>query len=91
MIINLLEDKAKKMNALLVLNNDYKECKEENYIYARYYMYISKSKAGTQYLDSLEGQATISDEGQYKSNNFLSYFKKTQTILHSLLRHEPQN
>ena len=75
MFINLLEDKAKKMGALLVLSNAYKEYKKEKYIYTRYYMYISKSKAGTQYLDSLDGQATVSDEGQYKSNNFLIWLQ----------------
>ncbi len=33
-------------------------------------------KAGTQYLDSLSGQATISDEGQYKVNTFLIWQPK---------------
>ena len=34
-------------------------------------MYISKSKSSSQYLDSLDGQASVTDEGQYKVNNFL--------------------
>lgn len=83
MFIKISETKAKKMNALLVLSSYYKEYKQDNYIYNNYYMYISKSKAGTQYLDSLEGQATVSDEGQYKSNNFLIW--KTKEMEESML------
>ena len=71
MFIEVLERKAKKMNALLVLSNYYYLENLKDYISTRYYMYISKSKAGAQYLDSLRGQATVSDEGQYRENNFL--------------------
>ena len=72
MFIKLLEDKAKKMNALLVLSSAYENIEEsKEYILTKYYMYISKSKAGSQYLDSLNGQATITDEGQYRMNRFL--------------------
>ena len=72
----MLKEKAKAMNALLVLSCNYKEEIDEQFISTRYYMYISKSKAGTQYLDSLSGQATISDEGQYKVNTFLIWQPK---------------
>lgn len=75
MIISLLEEKAKSLNALLVLSRSYADIVEDHYITTRYYMYISKSKAGSQYLDSLEGQATITDEGQYKDNTFLIWSK----------------
>jgi len=71
LIITLLEEKARSLNALLVLSRNYLDTIENNYINTRYYMYISKSKAGSQYLDSLAGQATITDEGQYKDNTFL--------------------
>lgn len=76
MFIKVLENKANKMNAVLVLSNYYYSQVNENYITTRYYMYISKSKAGSQYLDSLNGQASISDEGQYKANNFLIWKSK---------------
>lgn len=76
LFIKLLKEKAKAMNALLVLSCNYKEEIDEQFISTRYYMYISKSKAGTQYLDSLSGQATISDEGQYKVNTFLIWQPK---------------
>lgn len=69
--IKLLEKKAVSMNALLVLSSQYLETENENYIVTKYNMYISKSKAGSQYLDSLNGQATIMDEGQYKENTFM--------------------
>ena len=59
------------MKALLVLSNFYTEIAKENFVSTRYYMYISKSKSSSQYLDSLSGQATVSEEGQYKSNRFL--------------------
>ena len=73
LFIKLLEEKAYKMNALPVLSNYYNNVIDNNYIATRYYMYISKSKAGYQYLDSLSGQVMISDEGQYKLNTFLVF------------------
>jgi len=71
LFMELLEDKAEKMNALLVLSNYYEDYTDDRYVKTKYYMYISRSKSSSQYLDSLSGQATISDEGGYKSNNFL--------------------
>ena len=76
MFIKVVQSKANKINALLVLSNYYLKLVNENYISTRYYMYISKSKAGSQYLDSLNGQASVSDEGQYKANNFLIWKTK---------------
>jgi hypothetical protein len=40
------------------------------YASTMFYVYISKSKSGAQYLDSLNGSATVSDEGGYRSNSF---------------------
>lgn len=71
LFIKLLKAKAKQMNALLVLSNYYNDEIDEQFIATNYCMYISKSKSSSQYLDSLSGQATISDEGQYKENTFL--------------------
>ena len=71
LFIQLLKAKAKKMNALLVLSRSYMLQADEQFVSSRYYMYISKSKSSSQYLDSLSGQATVTDEGQYKENSFL--------------------
>ena len=71
MFIGILKEKAKKMGAILVLSCNYNDVAERDFVTTRYHMYISKSKSSSQYLDSLDGQATVSDEGQYKSNNFL--------------------
>ena len=71
LFINLLKEKAKLMNALLVLSSEYRNAVDEQFEEKEYCMYISKSKASAQYLDSLSGQATVESEGQYKSNWFL--------------------
>ena len=76
LFIKLLETKAKQMNALLVLSTYYAYDIEDEYIKTRYYMYISRSKSSSQYLDSLDGQASVTDEGQYKVNNFLIWKPK---------------
>lgn len=75
MFISLLETKATNMNALLVVNNEYSDVVGPDYIVTRYHIYISKSKAGSQYLDSLNGENTITDEGQYKANTFMIWQK----------------
>ncbi len=76
LFIKLLERKAKQMNALFVISTYYANDIETEYIKTRYYMYISKSKSSSQYLDSLDGQASVTDEGQYKVNNFLIWKPK---------------
>ena len=81
MFIKILEDKAIKMNAKLVLSNQYSSVHNANYISTRYYMYISKSKAGAQYLDSLNGRNDISDEGHYKSSTFIVFNEKADTVI----------
>ena len=71
MFISLLEKKAMNMNALLVLSKYYSDVVDNNYFVTNYYIYISKSKAGAQYLDSLGGENTITNEGKYSSNTFM--------------------
>ena len=44
---------------------------DTGFTWTKYAVYISKSKAGAQYLDSLGGQAAVSAEGSYKANTFL--------------------
>lgn len=66
------KEKAKKLGARLVLSCYYQDdVKTKEYIKSNYYLYISKSKNGSQYLDSLYGEASVSDYGDYSSNIFL--------------------
>ena len=73
MVLRLLRRKAKKLSAQLVLSNDYEGVvtRESGFIRTQYYMYISASKNGKQYLDSLGGMATVNNEGSYKRGTFL--------------------
>lgn len=66
------KEKAKKLGARLVLSCYYQDdVKTKEYIKSNYYLYISKSKNGSQYLDSLYGEASVSDSGDYSSYIFL--------------------
>lgn len=56
---------------MLVLSLDYQEAAEEGFAQTYLHLYISASKAGGQYLDSLGGKAGVSSEGSYKKNTFL--------------------
>lgn len=71
MFAALVSEKAKELNAIGVVNLDYaKGIDKEDYVRTGYYLYISKSKGGKQYLDSLSGEVTISDEGSYRKGTF---------------------
>ena len=71
MFVELAGRKADELDTMLVLSADYrKECRS-GFAWTQYAIYISKSKAGAQYLDSLGGQATVDSEGRYESGNFL--------------------
>lgn len=68
----LVKEKAEKLGARLVLSSSYKNVLEnKNYVLTNFYMYISASKNGSQYLDSLGGAAGVSDSGSYSCNTFL--------------------
>ena len=68
----LVKEKAEKLGARFVLSRNYKNVLEnKNYILTNFYMYISASKNGSQYLDSLGGAAGVSDSGSYTCNTFL--------------------
>ena len=56
-----------------VLSDAYKKfaLEEKQFIRAKYYMYISASKNGEQYLDSLGGMAGARKEGSYEEGYFL--------------------
>ena len=68
----LVKEKAEKLGARFVLSRNYKNVLEnKNYVLTNFYMYISASKNGSQYLDSLGGAAGVSDSGSYTCNTFL--------------------
>lgn len=68
----LVKEKAEKLGARLVLSSSYKNVLEnKNYVLTNFYMYISASKNGSQYLDSLGGVAGVSVSGSYTCNTFL--------------------
>lgn len=70
LFIWLAEEKAAELGAQLILSNYYRNA-SANYFLTDYFLYISRSKAGEQYFDSLNGEASISEGGTYKSNLFL--------------------
>lgn len=47
------------------------QCAASDFVRMRYALYISKSKGGAQYLDSLDGQVKVSREGSFKAFPFL--------------------
>lgn len=65
LVIELMEQKAKELNAHLVISESYTIDERKDIVRVPYSLYISKSKAGVQYLDSLGGSRSISDEGNY--------------------------
>ena len=71
LFIQLARQKAEALGAMLVLSLDYQEAAEEGFAQTYLHLYISASKAGGQYLDSLGGKAGVSSEGSYKKNTFL--------------------
>jgi len=70
MYVDLLAKKANDMGAMLVLSNCYSSIANKDFVITTFHVYISKSKAGAQYLDSLNGSAKVSDEGGYRTNSF---------------------
>lgn len=70
--VMLVREKAEKLGARLVLSRRYKNVLEnKNYVLTNFYIYISASKNGSQYLDSLGGEASVSASGSYTCNTFL--------------------
>lgn len=72
LVYQLVREKAKKLNAKVVISQSYERYEaSKNYKRTNYFVYISASKNGKQYLDSLGGEATVSHSGTYESNIFL--------------------
>lgn len=71
LMIEMMRKKAEKLGAILVASMAYKCCKPKGMVCSMFSMYISKSKAGMQYLDSLGGSQCVDNEGEYKNNKLL--------------------
>lgn len=71
MMLRLMKRKTREMNALLTVSTSYQESMGDELIPFYYFMYISKSKAGEQYLDSLGGNNCVNAECSYKREKFL--------------------
>ena len=71
LFIDLATRKAEAMGVIIVLSWNYHGVHVEGFTRTQFDIYISKTKAGSQYLDSLDGHAEVSSEGSYKSNSFL--------------------
>ena len=72
MFITLARDKAEELGARIVLASDYRaNAAQMQFVAMNYHLYISKTKAGIQYLDSLGGSCGVSNEGSYKQNLFM--------------------
>ena len=69
--IDLARRKSEELSAALVLSTDYRGDCGAGFAQTHFDIYISKSKAGMQYLDSLDGPAAATKEGSYKTNTFL--------------------
>lgn len=76
LFIALLKEKALKLDAVLVVSPEavhvYDDTRHppKGFIHTRFSLYISRSKAGAQYLDSLSGANTVSNECSYRSGIF---------------------
>lgn len=67
--------KAKELNAELVISKDYSSIlrNNENFEEERCFIFISHSKNGYQYNDSLAGEATVDSEGKYHTASLYKY------------------
>ena len=70
-LVELAKRKAEELGVLLVLSQDYGVYQPRGFTQTRLHIYISKSKGGAQYLDSLDGEAAVYKEGSYLANRFL--------------------
>ena len=72
MAVSLVTQKAAAIGAVAVLARRYLGCYDrDQYVGSQFYVYISKSKNGQQYLDSMGGAAVTSHKEQYTGAVFL--------------------
>lgn len=70
--VSLVMQKAAAIGAVAVLARRYLGCYDrDQYVGSHFYVYISKSKNGQQYLDSMGGAAVTSHKEQYTGAVFL--------------------
>ena len=70
--VSLVTQKAAAIGAVAVLARRYQDCYDrDQYVGSQFYVYISKSKNGQQYLDSMGGAAVTSHKEQYTGTVFL--------------------
>ena len=70
--VSLVTQKAAAIGAVAVLARRYLGCYDrDQYVGSQFYVYISKSKNGQQYLDSMGGAAVTSHKEQYTGAVFL--------------------
>lgn len=71
-LFRMLRDKAGKLQARLVISESYRSyvTEKEGFVMAAYSLYISASKNGSQYMDSIGGKATLSNARSYGSSRF---------------------
>ena len=67
MFIELAMRKAREIGEEVVLSNQYRDNSASmGFTAMQHYLYISKSKGGKQYLDSLGGSCNVTNEGSYR-------------------------
>lgn len=69
--VDLALCKSEELGTVLVLSMDYHGSCGASFAQTKFDIYISKFKAGMQYLDSLDGSATATKGGSYGTNTFL--------------------
>lgn len=72
MLCQLLQKKALKLGARLVVSNFYDRyrLKEKGFVLSGYSLYVSASKNGSSYIDSLGGKATVRSSRSYGRSRF---------------------
>lgn len=71
LLLRLIKKKARLMGVRFVTSLFYKKWRPKDMVCMGISMYISRSKAGEQYLDSLGGDNRIEQEGSYRKYTFL--------------------
>ena len=71
MLLQLVKKKARLMGVQFAASLSYAQWRPKDMVRMSISMYISRSKAGEQYLDSIGGDNRIEHEGSYRKYAFL--------------------
>lgn len=71
MLFGLMQKKAESMHVLFAASMSYLNRLSNEMVPVSYSMYISRSKAGEQYLDSMGGSKCVAKEGSYERSRYL--------------------